>query len=158
MKTIEFEVYGTPKPAGSKRGFPVRRKGGGIGVAIVDSSGTAGREWRALVQDRARAAMGSAPVLLGPLRLSVTFRLCRPKGHHRARPDAAGAPQVKPTAPRFPATKPDATKLLRAVEDALTGIVWGDDAQVVVQHVYKQFAAPGTSPCALVMVAEEVEG
>ncbi len=38
--------------------------------------------------------------------------------------------------------KPDATKLVRALEDALTRIVWKDDAQVVTQVVHKRFGEP----------------
>ena len=34
------------------------------------------------------------------------------------------------------------TKLVRAVEDALTGLVWRDDAQVVVQTVRKRYGHP----------------
>lgn len=42
----------------------------------------------------------------------------------------------------YPITKPDSTKLVRAVEDALTGVLWGDDAQVVDQHVFKRYGVP----------------
>ena len=38
--------------------------------------------------------------------------------------------------------RPDATKLVRAVEDALTGLVWRDDAQVVIQTVRKRYGHP----------------
>ena len=35
--------------------------------------------------------------------------------------------------------KPDLSKLLRAVEDALTGIVYHDDAQIVEAHIGKYY-------------------
>jgi predicted short-subunit dehydrogenase-like oxidoreductase (DUF2520 family) len=33
-------------------------------------------------------------------------------------------------------------KLARGVEDALTGIVWRDDAQIVVEHLEKRYGSP----------------
>jgi Holliday junction resolvase RusA-like endonuclease len=39
-----------------------------------------------------------------------------------------------------PTVKPDLTKLLRAVEDALTGVVWRDDSQIIHQVVNKEYA------------------
>ena len=47
-----------------------------------------------------------------------------------------------------------ATKLIRAVEDALTGIVWRDDAQVAVQKVAKVY---GDEPQGAVITIEEIE-
>ena len=148
MKSIEFNVIGTPKPAGSKRGFAFHRKNGRLGVAITDTSGTPGREWRALVQDRARQALGDTPALEGPLRLSVTFWIARPKSHFNAK----GI--VRSSSSKTPWGKPDATKLVRAIEDALNGIAWRDDAQVVTQHVFKRYGAVAG---ATVRIAEEVE-
>lgn len=51
----------------------------------------------------------------------------------------------RPSAPHYPAVKPDATKLVRAVEDALTGICWRDDAQIVNQDVRKRYADTGSA-------------
>jgi Holliday junction resolvase RusA-like endonuclease len=49
------------------------------------------------------------------------------------------AEKLKPTAPKFHTVKPDATKLLRSTEDALTGILWRDDAQIARQTVEKSY-------------------
>mgnify|MGYP001584134830 FL=1 len=44
-------------------------------------------------------------------------------------------------------SKPDGSKLQRAVEDALTDAgVWGDDAQVCKWHGVKRYALVGESP------------
>ena len=48
---------------------------------------------------------------------------------------------LKPSAPKHPIVKPDTTKLMRALEDALTGICWRDDTQVVIQTAHKAYAA-----------------
>lgn len=120
---MEFFVPGVPRPAGSKR-----HVGHGI---LVDSSGAKGKQWRAVVQLAARAAhVGTA--LTGPLSVRMFFIVARPKGHYTTR-------GVKPSAPRFPAVRPDVLKLARAVEDACTGILWQDDAQIVEEELAKGY-------------------
>jgi Holliday junction resolvase RusA-like endonuclease len=52
----------------------------------------------------------------------------------------------------LPVVMPDATKLLRGLEDALTGVVWHDDAQIVSQHVEKRYALG--PECVVVTVCE----
>ena len=135
MSAISFTVHGVAAPAGSKRGFV---KGGR--VVITDDSKRS-RPWKAQVADAAAAAMETqgplfeGALLVGPLSLRITFFLPRPKGH-------IGARGVKPSAPPYPAVKPDVSKLVRAVEDALTGVVWRDDAQVVAQFARKLYGEP----------------
>lgn len=79
--------------------------------------------------------MNGAGLLDGPLVLVVQFYVPRPKSHY-------GARGLRPSAPDYPAVRPDVTKLLRAVEDACTGVVWRDDAQVVEQHAGKSYGEP----------------
>ena len=89
----------------------------------------------AMVQDAARSALPADWVPRSePIRLYIVFRLRRPKAHYTTR----GA--VKSSAPAHPTVKPDLTKLLRAVEDALTGVVWRDDSQIIHQAVTKEYA------------------
>jgi Holliday junction resolvase RusA-like endonuclease len=136
--TIEFVVLGTPAPAGSKRGFNI-----GGRVVITDASKRS-RPWKALVSDAAGMAMNDATggrmgLLHGPLGMDVTFYLPRPKSHYGS---GRSAEQIRPGAALYPACKPDTSKLLRAVEDALTGLVWRDDSQVVNQWARKMYGEP----------------
>src|SRR6185437_1915904 len=39
-------------------------------------------------------------------------------------------------------TKPDSDKCLRAILDAMTGVLYRDDAQVIDQHTQKRFGLP----------------
>jgi Holliday junction resolvase RusA-like endonuclease len=132
---IKFDVAGKPVPRGSKRAFPVRRKDGSLGIAVSDTTGERGRMWMAMVQEAARSALPANWVPhAGPIWLFVVFRLRRPKAHYTTK----GA--VKSSAPAHPTVKPDLTKLLRAVEDALTGVVWRDDSQIINQAISKEYA------------------
>ena len=142
MSVVSFTVYGTAKPAGSKSIGHAKN-----GRAFVrDSSGTPGKDWRRNVAQAAGIAMRAAPLLDGPVELQVRFYVPRPKVHLSARGG------VKASAPGFPTARPDVTKLLRAVEDAITGIVWRDDAQVVVQHAEKRYGEPARAVIAIAPV------
>lgn len=127
---LAFVVHGTPQPAGSKRRVPI--PGAGMaGFRTIDDNRKAG-PWKDQVAQRGGEAMAGRPVFQGALALTLTFYRVRPKGHFGVRGLRAGAPG-------YPTTKPDVTKLVRAVEDALTGVVWRDDAQVVDQNVRKRY-------------------
>jgi len=84
------------------------------------------------------AMMGSS-LLEGPLELKLTFYQPRRASHFGSGRNSA---KLKPSAPIYPDKRPDLTKLIRAVEDALTGIVWRDDAQVVMQRAAKLYGEP----------------
>lgn len=131
MNSVCFTVYGIARPAGSKKAFYNAKLGRSMVVDANDNS----RPWKALVSDAAIEATGAGSLLTGPLELVVRFYMPRPKGHQ-------GARGLRPSAPTHPAVKPDTTKLLRAVEDALAGLVYKDDAQIVEQHVFKAYGEP----------------
>lgn len=133
---VYFFVPGKAAPGGSKTAFGFKRANGSIGARIIDA-GKNNKQWRAVVSLEAKGAM-TAPPLTGPVVARAVFVVARPKSHLNSKG------QVKPSAPPFPTTKPDATKLWRAVEDAMTGIVWIDDAQVIHQSVSKVYGdTPG---------------
>ncbi|HEX7098929.1 MAG TPA: RusA family crossover junction endodeoxyribonuclease [Acidimicrobiia bacterium] len=112
--TVTFFVHGTPKPQGSKRAFVNKATGR---AQVVESSKGVG-DWRADVRAAAMAEWGEKPPTVRPVAVVVHFYLRRPKRH----------PKTKQT---YPTARPDVDKLLRAVLDALTGIVFKDDAQVI---------------------------
>lgn len=135
---LSFRVYGPPQPGGSKRAFPNRK----TGRIIVTDDNPRAKPWMQEVAGAALDAIsgwGDAPVFDGPVALEAEFVVARPKGHYGSGKNAG---KERPGAPLYPAVKPDATKLLRALEDALTGIVWRDDAQVVEQTVWKTYGSP----------------
>lgn len=136
MNKITFFVPGVPAPAGSKRFVGHSKKTGR--AILIDASGVRGTNWRIDVKWCAKEQLlaGKEAMPHGvPLFLGVTFTMPRPKYHFRK--DGA----LKPNAPTYHTTTPDATKLLRAIEDAITGILWHDDSQIALQHVTKVYGS-----------------
>ena len=125
--TLEFTVYGSPQPKGSKTAFPIRRKGGKVGVAVREGRpGSPGEEWRrrveAVVQELAGRGNG---LITGPLRVRMEFYLYRPKSIPKHR--------------HLPEVRPDLSKLIRAVEDPMVGALITDDAQIVELECRKEY-------------------
>lgn len=123
--TLDFTVYGVPIPQGSVRAFVVK----GRAVVTADNRRDLGT-WRQEIAAGARAA-GAVPCE-GPVEVMLTFRLPWP----RSRPKRA----------QWPDKRPDLDKLVRAVLDALTGLAWHDDGQVVALRAVKAYANSRTDP------------
>jgi Holliday junction resolvase RusA-like endonuclease len=134
---MKLTVYGKPATKGSSRAFP--RHAGGITVvpdnrpALVDWQGSVRDAAQKVAQDRGGA------LLAGPLRGQGTWWLPRPKGHY-------GSRGLLDSAPTYPEAKPDLDKLARAVFDALIGVWYTDDAQLVDLTIRKRYAAQDTAP------------
>lgn len=132
---ISFNVPGVPQPAGSKRAFPFQKKDGKLGVAVSDDN-PKGRDWKATVAWSAVAARnppGRRELLEGALRVVLLFELPRPQSHYRA--DGS----VRRSAPPWPVGRPDVLKLARAVEDALQGVIYRNDSQIVYEQIAKRW-------------------
>ncbi|MGI8622680.1 MAG: RusA family crossover junction endodeoxyribonuclease [Solirubrobacteraceae bacterium] len=97
--------------------------------------------WRSAVGEAGRVAMEAAgrALLSGPVAVEVVFFLERPLVHHRGR---RRSHPVRGDAPTLNATLPDLDKLVRALLDSLTGVVWVDDGQVAQVAAVKRYAAP----------------
>ena len=135
---VRFTVYGTPMPAGSKSAFRWKAKDGRSGVSVTDANPKS-KPWKNQVAQVAGEHMaGRGGLLDGPLHLTLRFYRARPKGHFKKNGDLSAAGRRKP----YPDVKPDTTKLVRGVEDALTGVIWRDDNQVVGQEAFKLYGEP----------------
>lgn len=141
---ICFDVEGMPAPGGSKSAFRHRHTGR---IVVVDAGGKRNKQWRALVAAAGRQAMANREMPQPPLLLTVMFRMPRPQSHLNRHG------KLRRTSPVLPVTRPDLTKLLRSTEDALTGIVWSDDASIAEQWVARIYAAPGEQVGARITVS-----
>lgn len=130
-RKITFEVHGEQAPCGSKKGYPRGRR-----VIIVDANKNAPK-WKAIVAEAARKAakkvLAAGEFLQGPLSMSITFQRKRPRGHLTKK----GLPSSQWR--EYPSVTPDTTKLIRGTEDAMTEIIYKDDAQIVSQRAYKVY-------------------
>jgi Holliday junction resolvase RusA-like endonuclease len=123
-RVVEFIVFGHAKPQGSKRAWYNQRS---KRVQMIENSEVG--SWRKQVAQAAGATCGPNHELIdGPCSIEIIV--------YRARPKSA------PRRVRFPATAPDSSKLLRAIEDALTGILYVDDSRIVEARISKRFGVP----------------
>jgi len=104
---------------------------------IVTESTKGSKAWQREVKEAAHEAMGERPLFTGPLEVTFDFYIVRPAGHYGTGRNAA---LLRPSAPAYPAKRPDLLKYARGVEDACTGVVWRDDSLIVQEHLAKHYA------------------
>ena len=116
---MSFFVSGEPRPQGSKT----------VGTAasgrsyVYERSGDKLKRWRRAVRWEAGRAMAGGPPMPGAVALRVDFYMPRGKSVKR----------------QVPSVKPDLDKLLRAVGDSLTGVVYCDDCRIVSIDAHKRY-------------------
>lgn len=121
-------VHGEAAPQGSKT---VRAIGGG--KSVVREANPKTKPWRKHVSDAAGELWQGRPLLDGPLRMVLYFYRVRPPSHFKLNGELSAAGRRQP----LPATAPDSSKLLRAIEDSLNKVVIVDDARIVSHAVEK---------------------
>lgn len=130
---LAFFVPGIPAPGGSKRAFAIKKGGVYTGRTVVfDDAGQRNKDWRKACVVFAEQ-QAPRELFRGPLRVDFDFVMPRLKAHFRSN----GA--LKEGAPRWHTVKPDRTKVTRSTEDALKGIIWADDAQIVAGSTTKAY-------------------
>ena len=94
---------------------------------------TPGKQRRSMsvVQVLASDAMGDRPPLSGPVAMTVTACWPWPKSMSQRKRSAVGA--------NYRTARPDADNVGKLIADAINGITFGDDAQVVDLRVKKLF-------------------
>ena len=117
---ISFWVAGLPVPQGSSRAFVIAGR-----AHITSDTGHRLQDWRQAIASEARVAFSE--LLDGPVEVFAEFFLPRPAS--------------RPKRVFWPDRKPDIDKLARASLDALTGVGFRDDAQVVRLVASKRYTA-----------------
>jgi crossover junction endodeoxyribonuclease RusA len=125
---LNFTVYGLPQPQGSMRAFTPK----GWKRPVLTSDNAKVKPWRQEIAGTARAIMARDRIEVfrreEPVYVHAIFYFPRPKSAKKS--------VVHKT------TKPDIDKLTRALHDALTGIVFEDDSQIVESKAAKYFGDP----------------
>lgn len=146
-----FFVPGRPATKGSARAYTYRRaaaKGGGMGARVTNDNPRAAA-WDRLVTIAAKANYKGEPVS-GPVAVRLVFLYERPKSHGVK----FGRHARRPLPPATSRALGDVDKAARCCLDSLTGVIFYDDAQVVSLTAEKQYALPGETPGARVVVLE----
>ena len=124
--SVSFIVYCKPEPQGSKNAFVIP----GTNRAVVVDQGA--KKLKPYRQEIVRTAMTEIPLRPWagkhvPVILKLNFQLLKPPSIGKKR--------------TCPVVKPDIDKLCRSTLDALTGVLYVDDAQIVELHVRKEYSA-----------------
>lgn len=93
------------------------------------------RNYESLIKEAAIEAMGSSEPLETPVTLYLYIRAPIPKSLPKKRLEACLNGLEKPI------KKPDASNVLKSVEDAMNGVVYKDDSQIVNIHVSKVYSS-----------------
>lgn len=134
LPCIEFSARGAPVPQGSKTGRIIG-KGKDARVILIENANKANKShksgrlnrWRELIGECANWQMRERrfEMMDRAVELSCEFVIPRSDSHY-----TKVTRRLTASAPTFPSL-PDLSKLVRAVEDAMTGIVYRDDGLIV---------------------------
>ena len=134
MSEVRFTAYVTPTPQGSMKGFVLPGKWGAKPRAILTSDNKKLKPYRGEVTREAMVALGKAGIaepFAGkhvPVSIVLEFYFQKPESVPKKR--------------QHPSVKPDLSKLIRSTEDAMTGILYTDDAQIVSIVARKHYGTP----------------
>jgi Holliday junction resolvase RusA-like endonuclease len=143
---IQFTVSGQPIAKGRPRFRIVKPKDGPDFVSTYTPAETVAYEAR--ISKAAKVAMGGRFPSSAPIEIMIELRMQIPVSWTKKKRLAASLGQVWAT------KKPDAGNVQKAIEDAMNGIVYVDDSQIVTLTVRKIYHA---EPCMIVAV-RELEG
>jgi len=127
---IKFTVWGTARPKGSARAFVPK----GWTRPIITSDNQGLKAWEDTIRATLQDVMNTTPagirgeIFDAPVALMLIFHLPRPKAAKHL---------------RYSTKKPDLDKLVRGAIDAMNGILFHDDAQVVAISARKLYADGG---------------
>jgi crossover junction endodeoxyribonuclease RusA len=138
---VRFTVLGMAAAKGNMKAFPFKRKDGKLGAVVTEGTKNS-KDWQLAVRNAAQQQCAGT-FFEGAVRLAIVFFLPRP--------------QSLPARVKHHIKKPDVDKLVRAVKDALKGVLWHDDAQVIELVARKGYAT--TQPHVRIVIdhAEAIE-
>lgn len=143
LRTVEIFIPGQPVPQGSMVPFIDKRT---KKANLKPDNERELMSWRRNVTAHARIKWPGSPTN-NPIRLDVVFWFSRTKL-------TAGGPQRLSGRVPCNRTTPDRDKLLRAVQDALTGVVYVDDSRAIAGETEKRFVGPKERPGVLLRIEE----
>ena len=150
MRQISFTVFGKPQPQQQDRTVPVMHKtedghkepvmrtlpNGNRVPLMIHPNPKETVNWRSDAKSAALAAMAAVDgeLIEGPLRMDIAIYLERPK--YLCTPKELNRNAGARWAPRTP----DRSNIMKSLEDALQGICYSNDAQLVAGETVKFYA------------------
>lgn len=139
MDPVTFQLAGHPQGKGRARSFIHPHSG-----RLVTTTPPKTRSYESMIRGAAMDAMGDRPPLECPVRVTLTAFFDIPKSFSRLKRSAAITGEIKP------AKKPDIDNIIKAWVDAMNGVVFKDDCQIVRGEYAKVY---GPAPMVVVTVA-----
>lgn len=124
---ITFTVYGEPVAQGRPR---ASTQGGFVRLYDPKKS----KDYKDYVR-LAAAEHAPAGLLEGPLGMVLTVYRSIPKSFSKKKAALAEDGEIRPV------SKPDVDNYLKGVKDALKGVIWKDDSQVVEVFAQKRYSS-----------------
>jgi Holliday junction resolvase RusA-like endonuclease len=123
---IQFTVYGEPVAQGRPRATMINGH-----IRMYDPKKSRDfKDYVRLVASEHRPEK----LLEGPISLVVKVYKPTLKSFSKKKKAAAEAGQLRPT------SKPDVSNYLKLIEDALTGVIWKDDSQIIDCSISKYYS------------------
>ena len=97
------------------------------------------RAYKDYVKLLARQSMGNQSIMQGPVKIDILVNLPIPASKPKKWAAAALSGAIRP------AKKPDIDNFYKCMTDALNGIVYQDDSQIVAAAIQKRYAAVGSA-------------
>jgi len=167
--SFTFRVIGIPASKGSKTAMAIKQKSAPASSSNKSKNKSGYRAvmievdkklptWTELVKSQAKRAIpenwtfssGDGQIYA----LFMLFYFARPAYHFNVRGELLN----KYSGSKYKGSQPDADKCVRAVGDALTGLAYADDAQLVAPFPIKLWCPPGRLPGATITVKKIVTG
>lgn len=130
MSEIRIVVPGNPVGKGRPRAYQTRGPRRTIKMHTPEKT----RDAERVVKEIARSAMGGMPPIEGPVSVQMTISHEARKSWSKAKRNAALLGEIAPT------IKSDIDNVIKLYFDAMNGVVWHDDVQVVEVRARKTFA------------------
>jgi Holliday junction resolvase RusA-like endonuclease len=127
MIQVTYSVPGEPRG----KGRPKFARRGNFVKTYTDAK-TASYEDQ--IRFYALKAMGDSKAIQGAVRVLISICMAVPKSYSQKRREACLNGSDKPL------KKPDWDNVAKSICDAMNGIVYGDDTQIVEAHVTKKYA------------------